>query len=141
MQVPSSSMETTIMEGDRLFGSRVAYTYSEPKRGDVVVFRYPDDETVLFTKRVIGCPGEEVEGRNGYVYINNEKLEEPYVKEKLKRDFKKYKVPEDCYFVLGDNRNNSLDSRYWKNTFVKKSQLVGRLFFRYFPINKMCIIS
>lgn len=140
-KIPSGSMENTIKEGDRLIGNRLAYIKSDPKRGDIVIFKFPDDETQNYVKRVIGLPGETVRVENGQIYINNAKepLKEPYLKEKWTVETGPYlfQVPKDCYLVMGDNRNNSYDSRYWKNTYVKKEKILGKAGFRYFPLNKM----
>ena len=125
-EVPSGSMRDTIWEGDRLFGFRLAYKFSEPKRGDIIIFKFPDDETQNYVKRVIGLPNDIVQIKNGRVYINGEELDEPYIKDYILDDGETYTyiVPEDSYFMLGDNRNNSKDSRYWVNTFVKKEKIV-----------------
>ncbi|HPD00916.1 MAG TPA: signal peptidase I [Acetivibrio sp.] len=131
--VPTGSMETTIMPNDRLIASRIHYLIGNPKRGDIAVFRFPDDEEVLYVKRVIGLPGETVEIKDGTVYIDGTPLEEPYLKEKPIGDYGPYKIPEDSYFMLGDNRNNSKDSRKWNNKFVKKEKILGKALFRYFP--------
>lgn len=132
-EIPSESMENTIMTGDRLIALRTAYWFSDPERGDIVVFHYPDDETDLYIKRVIGTPGDAVEGKDGKVYVNGEELEEPYIKEEIEEDFGPYTVPEDSYFMMGDNRNESWDSRFWENTYVKKEKILGKAFVRYYP--------
>lgn len=129
--VPSGSMETTIMVDDRVVAFRLAYLLSEPERGDIIVFRYPDDESLNYIKRIIGLPGEIIEGRDGYVYINGEPLDEPYVAELLDNDFGPYTVPENCYFMMGDNRNWSEDSRYWINKYVNKDKILGKAIFKY----------
>ncbi|MBQ8637848.1 MAG: signal peptidase I [Lachnospiraceae bacterium] len=136
--IPSGSMENTIMEGDRVFGFRLAYLFSEPERGDIVIFKWPDDESVNYIKRVIGLPGETVTIRNGVVYIDSNDgngewvLDEPYLKETpWERDYGPYEVPEDSYFMLGDNRNNSKDSRLWENTFVHKDKILAKAFLKY----------
>ncbi len=133
--IPTGSMENTIMPGDRVFASRIHYLFTEPKRGDIIVFRYPDDESVNYVKRIIGLPGETVEIKNGEVYVDGAKLEEPYIKEEMsKENFGPYQVPEDSYFVMGDNRNNSNDSRRWLTTnYVHKSKILGKVAFQYFP--------
>ena len=119
--IPSGSMENTIMEGDRIFGFRLAYHDKAPKRGDIVIFKYPDDEEENYIKRVIGLPGETVLIRDAKVYINGSPvpLEEDYLKEEWTVATGPYtfQVPENSYLVLGDNRNNSQDARYWEKRF------------------------
>jgi signal peptidase I len=140
-KIPSGSMENTIKEGDRLIGNRLAYIKADPKRGDIVIFKFPDDESQNYVKRVIGLPGETVRVEAGKVYINNSKepLKETYLKEKWTVETGPYlfQVPKDCYLVMGDNRNNSYDARYWTNTYVKKDKILGKAGFRYFPFNKI----
>mgnify|MGYP002656815003 CR=1 FL=1 len=137
-EVPSGSMRDTIWEGDRLFGFRLAYKFSEPKRGDIIIFKFPDDETQNYVKRVIGLPNDIVQIKNGRVYINGEELDDPYIKDYILDDGETYTfiVPEDSYFMLGDNRNNSKDSRYWVNTFVKKEKIVAKVVVRYYSGEK-----
>lgn len=132
-KVVSGSMENTVMTGSRVFVYRQAYLFSDPKRGDIVTFHFPDSPDKDFFKRIIGLPGETVEGRSGYVYINGKKLDEPYVKDKIKDDFGPYQVPAGSYFMMGDNRNNSWDSRDWKHKYVKKDAIIGKAEFEYFP--------
>lgn len=151
-KIPSPSMEKTIMTGDRIFGLRMAYginfdvlghhvgiPYGEPERFDVIIFKYPDDESQLFIKRVIGLPGETVTILDGKVYINDSEtpLDDSFTPETPVGDFGPYEVPEGCYFVLGDNRNWSRDSRFWDNTYVEFDQIVGKAMFRYFPSIKL----
>lgn len=135
--VPTGSMENTIMPEDDLFGFRLAYLFSEPERGDIIIFNWPDDESQKFIKRVIGLPGEKVVITDAKVYINDSTtpLEEPYLKEEwvvANGDYEFY-VPEGCYLVLGDNRNDSRDARYWENTYVTNEQIVGKAEFIYYP--------
>ena len=151
-KIPSASMEKTIMTGDRIFGFRLAYGVNldlfgheiskkvkDPERFDIVIFKYPDDESQLFIKRVIGLPGETVEIKDGKVYIDGSEtpLDDSFIPETMKVSFGPYQVPEDCYFMLGDNRNNSKDSRYWKNTYVRFDQIVGKAVIRYYPSIKL----
>ncbi len=154
--VPSGSMEKTIMTGDRVLGLRFSYWFSDPKRGDIVVFRYPVDDAqginTKFIKRIVGLPGEKVEIKKGAVYINGDKLEENYINGKwtVENDGFTFEVPEDHYLMLGDNRNNSSDARYWpyiaveenlaKNlddaaqfSFVPKKKILGKAYFCYWP--------
>lgn len=138
--VPTGSMENTIMPGNRLIGNRLAYINSEPERGDIVIFKYPDNEEETYVKRVIGLPGETITIENAKIYINgaDEPLEEAYLKEEWVEEtgVYTYEVPEDCYLVLGDNRNNSWDARYWTNTYVSKEKILGEAIFTYWPLNQ-----
>lgn len=131
VEVPTGSMEKTIMVGDKVITYRLAYLFSEPKRGDIIVFPFPDDESVDYIKRIIGLPGEKIEGKDGYVYINGKKLEESYVTSLLDDDFGPYTVPANSYFMMGDNRSISEDSRYWEDKFVKKSKIIGKAIVKY----------
>ncbi|NDO47248.1 signal peptidase I [Clostridium sp. MD294] len=135
-EVPSGSMENTIMTNDRIVAFRLSYLFGEPDRGDVIVFHFPDDPTgkTLYVKRIIGLPGEKLEIKKGRVYINGNRqpLAEPYLKEKAIGDFGPYEVPEGCYFMMGDNRNDSQDARFWQNTYVEKSEILGKVIFRYY---------
>ena len=141
--IPSGSMENTIMTGDRVFGNRLAYRFGEPERGDIVIFKYPDNEEELYIKRVIGLPGDKVEIRDGLVYLNDsaKPLEEPYLKETPVGDYGPYQVPEDGYFMLGDNRNWSKDSRFWENTYVTREEVLAKAVFRYYPFDEIGTIE
>lgn len=132
--IPSQSMEPTIMTGNRIFGNRLSYINKEPQRGEIVIFKFPDDESQLFIKRVIGEPGDTVEIVDGKVYLNgsDKPLDEPYVVTTPIGSYGPYIVPEDHYFVMGDNRNNSADSRFWVNTYVHKDKILGKAVCRYF---------
>ncbi len=132
-QVPSSSMENTVMTGDRFIANRLEYTLSDPKRYDVVVFESPDEENKLLIKRIIGMPGDEVQIEEGHLYINQELTNEPYLKEEMYGSFGPYDIPSDSYLMLGDNRNVSIDARYWTNTYVTKNAILGEAKFTYFP--------
>ncbi len=147
-KIPSASMENTVMTGDRIFGFRLSYGFNfdkfgldisvkwkDPERYDIIIFQYPDDESQLFIKRLIGLPGETVEIIDGKVYVDGSEipLNDDFIKEDMKGSFGPYTVPEGCYFMLGDNRNNSKDSRYWENTFVSFDQIVGKAIVKYYP--------
>ncbi|MBE5966400.1 MAG: signal peptidase I [Lachnospiraceae bacterium] len=131
VSVPTGSMENTILVDDKVITFRLSYLFSDPERGDIVVFPFPDNEKEDYIKRIIGLPGETVEGKAGLVYINGEPLEEPYVREAINRDFGPYEVPEDHYFMMGDNRNESQDSRYWDNKFLERKKIKGKALFKY----------
>ena len=132
--VPTGSMENTIMAGDRILALRTSYWFSDPERGDVVVFEDPDDPTgkTLYVKRIIGVGGDTVEVKDGDVLVNGQVQDEPYIKEITEGDFGPYHVPEGCYFMMGDNRNDSLDARFWENTYVEKDAILGKVVLRYY---------
>lgn len=133
--LPSESMENTLMTGDRVIGNRLAYKLGKaPERFDIAIFHAPDDEGVLYIKRIIGLPGEKVTIKNGKVYINDgvEPLDDSFIKEKMEKEpDAEYNVPEGCYFMLGDNRNESLDSRFWDNPYVAKDKIVAKAVLKY----------
>jgi signal peptidase I len=133
-KIPAGSMEPTIMMGDHLLCNRLYYQTRNPARGDIIIFEYPQNERMDFIKRVIGLPGDSIEIWNNEVYVNGNKLEEPYaVYREAGRSLKPFGpvvVPEDEYFVLGDNRDNSNDSRYWGT--VKRHKIRGKAIFIYF---------
>lgn len=137
--IPSGSMENTVMTGDRIIGNRLSYIFEEPKRYDIVIFRYPDDESQYYIKRIVGLPGETVSIRNGKVYINESDmpLEDSFIPEAMEGSFGPYEVPEGYYFMLGDNRNCSKDSRLWINPYVAQDKILGKAVFRYFPSVKI----
>lgn len=192
--IPTPSMESNLPVGSRLFGFRLNYLFTEPKRGDVVIFDYGytckscnqmyqknDEEKcyfcgaldkknkkAYFIKRIIGLPGEHIEIKAeytadpamfrelnftnddsnltcGYVYINGEKYEEPYLNEPmLVNNFYRpidVVVPENSYFLLGDNRNNSEDGRFWPNQFVDFKDIKAKAWFMYWPLYRMGIIK
>lgn len=138
--VPTGSMENTIEPGDDLFGLRLAYAVSEPQRGDIIIFKFPDDETEKYVKRIIGLPGETVTITEGKIYIDDSEtpLEEDYLKEEWIRATGpfEFSVPQDSYLVLGDNRNDSYDARYWDNTYVSKDAIIGKAYMIYYPFNR-----
>lgn len=130
--VPTGSMEQTVMTGSRIVINRLAYLYDAPERGDIVSFYYPDDGETLYLKRIIGLPGEVIEGIDGKVYIDGKMILD-FTQNKFYEDFGPYRVPESCYFMMGDNRSNSWDSRYWINKFVDRKNIIGKAEFEYYP--------
>ncbi|MDO4273285.1 MAG: signal peptidase I [Eubacteriales bacterium] len=151
-KIPSESMEKTIMTGDRIFGFRLSYGVNldlfgnkitkklkDPERFDVVIFKFPDDESQLYIKRVIGLPGETVEIVDGKVYIDGAEtpLDDSFTPEKPMGTYGPFEVPEDSYFVMGDNREHSSDSRFWKNHYVRFDEIVGKAIIRYYPSIKL----
>ena len=143
--IPSSSMEYTISPGDRVIGNRLAYLSESPERGDIVIFKYPDDEEQLFVKRVIGLPGETITIEDAKIYIGEEQvlLEEYYLKEEwvVGNGPYTFEIPEGSYLVLGDNRNNSKDARYWENTYVTEDKILGEAVFRYWPFDSIGMLK
>ena len=138
-RVPTGSMENTIMCGNRLFGNRLAYRFEKPKRGDVIIFKFPDDETgkTNYIKRVIGLPGETVNIVDGTVYVDGKQIKEDYLKEEPQGSFGPFEVPENSYFVMGDNRNNSNDARFWENTYVTEDKIIAKAVIKYWPNIKL----
>ena len=132
--VPSGSMERSIMTGDRVVALRLSYALSNPERMDVVVFRFPDDESKLFVKRIIGLPGETVDIIDGKVYIDGAALplDDSFVTYPDFVSTGPFHVPENHYFMMGDNRINSEDSRAWNHPFVNREKILGRVLFKYF---------
>jgi len=150
-KIPSGSMEDTLAIGDHLLVSKFIYgtkipfnnkrvlTFRDPQRGDVIVFEYPEDPSKDFIKRVIGVSGDIVEGRDKKVFVNGNLYQNPHEihkekeiipKEMNPRDnFGPITVPENSYFVMGDNRDRSYDSRFWK--FVRRDQIKGLAFIKY----------
>ena len=135
--VPSGSMETTIMTGDRIIGSRLAYKFGgDPERGDIVIFDHktgPGDKETRLVKRIIGLPGETVEIRDNQLYIDGVLLDEPYLREAMDSEDYHFEVPDGCYLMLGDNRNYSADARYWPDPYVPEKKILAKVLFRYYP--------
>ena len=135
-QVLSPSMENTIPTYGMVIGSRLPRTVKNLQRFDIIVFENPINPTDHpFVKRIIGLPYETVEIRNGQVFINDSDtpLDDSFTKEESFGNFGPFTVPSDSFFVLGDHRNNSLDSRQLANPFIHRDVIIGRLFATYFP--------
>ena len=137
--IPSASMDPTLKVNDRVLVNKLSYKLHDVHRGDIVVFEKPPNEVSDIkdlVKRVIGLPNETVEGRNGHVYIDGKLLEEPYLHDDVvTSDFVEVKVPANSIWVMGDNRQNSKDSRYFGP--IQESSIVGRVFVRIWPPTRL----
>ncbi len=131
--VEGNSMEPVVSSGERLLVNKVIYRFSPPERGDIVVLKTGKDNPE-YLKRIVGLPGEEIEIRRGLTYVNGEILDEPYLKERMMGEYGPYSIPEGNVFVLGDNRNNSLDSRSPSLGFISLDQISGRADFVFWPL-------
>jgi signal peptidase I len=137
--VPTGSMIPTLKIGDRLLVNKFVYRFKVPERGDIVVFKSPHNDDKDYVKRCIGLPGERVSVKKGIVYVNGE--QQVIVGVDIKRDydyFDEVVVPEKSYFVMGDNRANSSDSRIWG--FVPQQDLLGKAFFTFLPLSQMRVL-
>lgn len=128
---PSGSMIPTLNDYDRALVSRI-YNMDNAKRGNIFVF-YSQELDEIVVKRLIGLPGDEIEIKNGVVFINGIQLDEDYVKNNIEYNGI-FKVPEGKYFFLGDNRSNSYDSRFWTNPYINSSDIEGKLEVRFYPL-------
>lgn len=141
VKVEGTSMQPRLADQERIFVNKFVYHFSQIERGDIVVFWYPRDPSKSFIKRVIGLPGETVEIRSGIVYVNGTRLAEPYLKPEFLDygSFGPVRVAARHYFVLGDHRNSSNDSRNWG--MVPEQNIFGRAVFRYWPVSKLGMIE
>lgn len=139
--IPSESMMPTLLIQDHLFVNKLIYRFSEPQRGDILVFKYPPDRKKDLIKRVIGLPGEKVEIRDGKVYIDGAELTEEYLPDDMviNGTFGPEVVDADSYLMLGDNRNNSADSRVWGE--LHKKDIIGRAELIYWPLDRIRLLS
>jgi signal peptidase I len=140
--IPTGSMLPTIQLQDRVMVDKFFFKYfDEIRQGDIIVFHPPPaaHSTEDFIKRVIGLPGDTVEVKNHLVYVNGEQLSEPYLLEQPDDDFPAMTVPSDSLFVMGDNRNNSADSREWG--FLPLKNVTGRTLFRYWPLGHFGVLA
>lgn len=139
--IPSGSMEPTLQVEDKIIVNKLVYRLKEPKRGDIIVFEHPMlDPNIDYIKRVVGLPGETLEIKESTVYINGKPLEEEYLPADLKfMDFGPVTIPENSYFMMGDNRNNSQDSRVWGT--LPEDYIVGKAFFIFWPAGRIGILK
>ena len=141
--VSGSSMESTLSDGDNLIVDKLTYHFSDPKRYDIIVFPYQYEDNTYFIKRIIGLPGETVQIVDGTIYIDGEVLNESYGREVMQNSgmaADPITLGEDEYFVLGDNRNDSTDSRDPSVGKIKRNQIIGRAWVRIWPLSKIGIL-
>lgn len=141
--IPSGSMENTLMTGDRVFAEKISYYKGDIKQGDIVTFQDPEIPGRILIKRCVAVAGQTVDLRNGALYVNGEKLSEPYTLGKPSDPLRPtitypYTVPSDTIWVMGDNRTNSQDSRYFGP--IKTSTVSGRAICIYWPIDHMSVL-
>lgn len=143
-RVDGSSMEPSLHDGQRLIVDKLSYRFSTPRIGDIVVFRYPTDLQRMFIKRIIGVAGDEILISDGSVYVNGIRLIENYINGPtygaFARSYGPVIVPANSFFVLGDNRLNSDDSRFPDVGFVPRENIIGRAIFVYWPLNDIQIL-
>ena len=143
-EVSGSSMETTLSSGDQLIVDKISYRFRDPKRYDIVVFPYRYEESTYYIKRIIGLPGETVQIVDGMVYINGSPLNEHYGNEVIEDPgsaAEPITLGDDEYFVLGDNRNNSQDSRASNVGLIHRDELLGRAWVRIWPLDEFGVIK
>lgn len=133
--VDGPSMQPTLQDGERLVVNKFIYHWREPMRGEVVIFRYPRDHTRDFIKRVIAVGGDTIEIKDGHVFVNDVLLNEDYISEKTRTEYPKQTVPEGTIFVCGDNRRNSLDSRFPDVGFVPLELVKGKAALIFWPVD------
>jgi signal peptidase I len=136
--VQGQSMEPTLHNHERILVEKVTYWFHGPERGDVIVFKYPNDPTQDYIKRVIGLPGDHVSVHGSHVYVNNKKLTEPYIA--APPDYNDDRVvPQGDLYVLGDNRDNSSDSHEWG--LLPRANVIGRAWVAYWPLSDITYLS
>ena len=144
-EVVGRSMEPTLQDADNLIVDKISYRFNDPERYDIIVFPYRDNSGMYYIKRIIGLPGEQIYiNERGDVFVDGKKLDEPYIKEKaveagLAANI--VKLGEDEYFVLGDNRNNSTDSRSVEVGNVKRDEIIGKAGIRIWPFDKIQLLK
>jgi signal peptidase I len=135
--VDGPSMRPTLQSQERLVVNKFIYRFRAPERGEILVFRYPRDPSRDFIKRVIAVPGDTIEIKDGRVYVNQQLMNEPYILEKTLSDYPESVVPGGHIFVMGDNRNNSEDSRFADVGFVPYDLIKGKAVLVFWPLDKL----
>ena len=143
-QIEGSSMQATLYNGDQVLVDKLSYRFREPKRFEIIAFPYRYEQDTYYVKRIIGLPEETIQIKDGYVYINDKQLEEDYGKEIIEDSglaVDKITLKKDEYFVLGDNRNGSIDSRRTDIGAVKREQIKGKAWLCFYPFTKFGTIK
>lgn len=145
-QVKGNSMMPNFSNGEYLLTDKITYRFQEPKKGDVIIFTAPKNQEYEYIKRIIGLPAETIRIEGGEIFINGEKLKEEYLSQKTKthsghflKEGQLFTIPEGQYFVIGDNRDHSSDSREWGT--VPKENIIGRAWLRYWPFDKFGLVN
>ncbi len=141
-KVSGSSMFPNFKDGDYIITDKISYKLSEPSRGDIIVFKNPQDESQDFIKRIIAIPSDKIKVSSGKVYLNGKLLSEPYLKNSIQtnpgsflKEGEEVEIESNHYIVFGDNRPHSSDSRAWG--LIEKNEIIGKVFFRYWPANEI----
>ncbi len=145
-KIPTGSMRPTFMEGDRILVNKFIYKFRDPERGDIIVFKYPENPKIDFIKRLIGKPEETLKIKNGRILVNGREVSQKQICSNFYYNRGKYggvdqeiKVPPHAFYALGDNSANSKDSRYWG--FVPEKNLIGKAILIYWPPHRMCLLE
>jgi len=141
-KIPSSSMHPTLQVGDHLIANKLVYRFRDPERGEVVIFKFPDNTRRDFVKRLVGRPGEKIKIAGGKIYIDGKETTNDRITSRYyfnDEGMPEIKVPTDFYFVLGDNSANSYDSRYWG--FVPRKDFLGEALFIYWPPKRWGVVK
>ncbi len=140
--IPSSSMEPTIEVNNVVFSTRYDVDEEDIERFDILVFIPPDNPDITYIKRVIGLPEETIEVKDGKVYVDGVELDDSFIKGSQNQVGDGiYEIPEGCYFFMGDNRNNSKDSRFWNNPYVSVDDIQAKAKCIIFPFSDICSLS
>lgn len=143
-RVSGDSMEATLHSGDNLIVDKLSYHFREPERYEIIVFPYRYEENTFYIKRIVGLPGDTIQIKDGYLYIDGERSDENYGLERMNKAgiaAEEIVLGEDEYFVLGDNRNGSSDSRDPSVGILKREEIIGRAWVRIWPLNNVGVIS
>lgn len=145
-KIPTGSMNPTLIEGDRILVNKFIYRFRQPERAEVIVFKYPENPRLAFIKRLVAFENEQVEIRDGRIFIDSEHAAENQISSRFYYNRGAYgvagdtiTVPDQTFYVLGDNSANSRDSRYWG--FVPKKNLIGKAMLIYWPLHRMSLIE